>query len=460
MSKAFKLQDPGEGIREAKVLDILVSEGDQVSEGDHVLDVETDKSAVEVRADFSGTIEEIKAEKDSVAKVGDVLITYEPQSSDSSSSGKDESKTGKEEVGEKEAPPSQDEKSQNQVAIESSKNQSTTSAEGPTPAAPSTRRLAREQGVDINAIAQGSGPAGRVLDEDVMAAAGKGRDTEAEKTPRKPPSARQGQEDQQESSETPQKDKPQGTRQARTAATSVTTGVRVQRREKLDGVRRATAHRMIQSWSTIPHVMHHDEVAIDDLENMRREHAASIDNPDEKPTLTSYLVKALAAALRQHPHFNARYEESSEEIVYLESRHVGVAVATERGLLVPVVRDADRLSLREMSRELRRVAKQASDGRLTSEEMKGASMTLTNVGAIGGRSFTPIINPPEAAILGVGASYTAFRPAEDDGSPLAVTLLPLSFCFDHRLNDGAQAASFVNSIKELLGNRTSFSLDV
>lgn len=455
MSKAFRLQDPGEGIREAKILDVLVSSGDTVSEGDHVLDAETDKSAVEIRADFSGTIEEVQVAKDAVAQVGDVLMTYRSASNDSSSQEEAERESTEKSTQDAQAPTKT--QSNEEKDSESKKNE----AEGPTLAAPSTRRLALEEGVDIDALREGSGPAGRVLDKDVLVAAGKeGAAKESAEETHKQPAARKEEPTEKKESRGAEVKDVGAEEREHPQPGRISEGAKEQRREKLEGVRRATAQRMVQSWSTIPHVMHHDEVAIDSLEAMRREHGQHVNDSEEKPTLTAYLVKALTAALRQHPHFNVRYDDDSEELVYLESRHIGVAVATERGLLAPVVRDADRLSLREISREVRRLARRAGEGELGAEEMKGGSITLTNVGSIGGRSFTPIINPPEAAILGVGASYTAFRPNEEDGSPTAVTLLPLSLSFDHRLNDGAQAAHFVNCLKELLSDQISFSLDI
>jgi pyruvate dehydrogenase E2 component (dihydrolipoamide acetyltransferase) len=212
---------------------------------------------------------------------------------------------------------------------------------------------------------------------------------------------------------------------------------------------------MTEAWR-IPHVVHHDLSTIDELEQLRAEHARLV-TADEPPTLTAYLLKAVAGALRQHRHFNVRLDEDTEEIVFLESVHVAVAVAAERGLLVPVVRDVDKRSLLEVSRDLTRLSRLARDGELKPSDRKGASITVTNVGSIGGRTFTPIINSPQASILGVGAAFREFVP-DDEGRPIVATRLPLSFAFDHRLNDGAAAARFVNTVREMLANTAALSL--
>lgn len=497
MSKAFKLQDPGEGIKEAEILDIVVSEGDRVSEGDHVLDAETDKSAVEIRADFSGTIEGIKVKKGAVARVGDVLLTYRSQDvandqeedaeegdsgeGSEENRGKDQAsgeekveKAGPEgkrsrqvdEEGEEKEPADAKEDEAQDAKEDAAQDADEDDAEGmdETPseggagkrasekaarAAPSTRRLAREKDVDMDQLTPGSGPGGRVMDEDVLVAAGESPPDE--KGPRQPSERR---------AEGAQKSRPEGPSQAGSEteeARALIVGATVAGRKSLGGIRRATARRMVTSASEIPQVMHHDVAVIDELETLRRQHGDVIEDDTARPTLTCYLIKSLAAALRKYPNFNARYDADKNEVILLSSRHIGVAVATERGLFVPVVRDPASMSLRELSQELHRLSDLARSAKLQREDMAGASMTLTNVGGIGGRSFTPLINPPESAILGVGASYSSFSPDPSDGHPRAVTLLPLSFVFDHRLNDGAEAAHFVNFLRESLKSAAAFT---
>jgi len=472
MSRAFKLEDPGEGIREAEILEVRVSHGDQVNEGDHVLDAETDKSAVEIRADFTGTIEDVKVSQGSIAKVGEVLMTYddgakaeaEPsggagetsseqhdsdEDGEQPESGKDEtdaSDAGRDtEQGqeaqrpdasdqEAERPDASDQEAQRPDASEapnSAADSDKPSRVAHIAAAPSTRRLARELGIDFADLGEGSGPAGRVLDEDVRAVAEHRDET-----------------------------KPAESRREQSVSEPTEDGAHVEsEREPLKGFRRATAQRMKRAWAAIPHVVHHDLADIDRLDQMRREHAELVGAEDERPSLTAYLVKALAGALGEHRRFNAQLDEDAEEIVYLRSRHIGIAVATNRGLLVPVVRDADRRSLREVARELRRLSDRARSGDLERKEMRGASITLTNVGSLGGRMFTPIINPPQCSILGIGAAFSELVPSED-GDPQRRLRLPLSFAFDHRLNDGADAARFVNSIKRCLSSPAAFALSI
>ncbi len=506
MSRAFKLQDPGEGIREAEILAVLISEGDSVSEGDPIFEVETDKATMEVHADFSGTIDEIRVNEGSVAQVGEVLVTYEARDArqaddqkadEQQQKGENESRTKKGQTKESQTKSADDEErdhdegreahakhsskgrqdakeeqaDEQEAGAPSSESDSSRAmgehesergrgkakhteegnsrAAHPGPAAaPSTRRLARELDVDLKEMDGGSGPNGRIIDDDVEAAAG----TSSDQARKKDTSSRDKKADAAKADEA---DDRADDAQRRSIAE-----VNEQHREPLRGVRRATAKRMARSWQ-IPQVMHHDLATIDELLLLRRQHAelASEESGQEpvKPTITSYVVKALASALRRHPNFNVRLDADTEEIVTLSSRHIGVAVATGRGLFVPVLRDVDQRSLADVARDLEHLSERARQGELEASEMRGASTTLTNVGGIGGRSFTPIINAPQSSILGVGAAFEEYV-ADKNRQPKLVTRLPLSFAFDHRLNDGAQAAHFVNTIKQMLSSPAWFSL--
>ena len=212
------------------------------------------------------------------------------------------------------------------------------------------------------------------------------------------------------------------------------------RREKMQTIRRRTAERLALAWTTIPHVTQHDMADITELEAFRKEYGAQAEQAGGKLTTTAILVKMLAFALKRFPQFNASIDAEAEEIVYKEYYNVGVAVDTERGLLVPVIKNADEKNLVDIAIELGELSERARTRKATLEDMQGSSMTITNLGSIGGVAFTPIINPPEVAILGV--SRARMEPVYKDGSFVPRMMLPLSLSYDHRLIDGADAIRF------------------
>lgn len=458
MSKTFKLQDPGEGITEVEIIDVLVSAGDEVDEGQAVFEVETDKATIEINADFSGTISGIPVSKGDVAEVGDTLLEYDGAGgSDPKSDQGDQAGTKKKKSRQKDDKQSQERKEESDEADEQKKSrkekprkeseqlseepteeqQSTShktdreqNDDEPVPAAPATRKLARDLDVELRSI-DGSGPEGRVTEDDVRQAA------------------------KQSSGETPSSEESaaSGSQEAEGFAQHGPV-----EREALSGIRRATAKQMSKSWNEIPHVMHQEMADITDLEAFR---ADLSDENVTKPTLTAFLIKALASALQQHPRFNASLSENGEELILKQYYHIGVAVDTDDGLLVPVLRDVDSKSLATIHDELRSIAAKARRREITAEDMQGGCCTVTNPGGIGGVSFTPIINHPEVAILGVGRLIRQLEPTDDSGSRTQVRLrLPLCLAFDHRVNDGADAARFMNTICELLMSPQAFMVSV
>lgn len=469
MSREFQLPDPGEGIQEAEIVEVLVAAGDAVEESDVLLNVETDKAVVEVPAPFTGTVEEIRVAVGDRVEVGETVLTWTP---DGEEEADDKEADDREATGEKgaeataadtetadedadtetaEGDAGGEEEAAEEEATDSESREST-SPDTPVPASPSTRRRARELGVALDAV-EGSGPEGRVTRADVEAAAEEGaepakeEDAEAEAAPEKEEGGAEAEaaaEDEELEAE-------------RTAEPAEAPGAIPEReRIPLRSVRRTIARRMAESWRTIPHVTHFDHADITVLESFRRKHANAVEEEGGKLTLSVFLLKAAVAALREFPRFNARLDEEAEEVVLLDRYHVGVAVDTERGLLVPVVRDVDRKSLSGLARELGQLAEGAREQSLSREQLSGGTFTFTNPGPIGGDRFTPIINPPQVAILGAGqASYQAVvsGPPEDaDQAPRveARLILPLSLSFDHRVNDGADAARFVRRIVEVL----------
>jgi len=404
MTTAYKFQDPGEGIHEGEIREVVVAPGDTVEEGDTVLVVETDKAAIELPAPNDGTIEEIMVKPGDTVRVGDVLMTFVDSAGEIG-----------EEKPEKAAEAEAEQEKQKKAAKPARKE-----GAGPVPATPATRRLARELGVDLAAVS-GSGADGRVTKEDVRAHAEGGRRARREEEHAALPDfAEWG-----DISRTP-----------------------------VRSIRRATARHMATAWAQIPHVVHQDDVDITDLERTRRHQQAELseEDPDARLTLTVYLMKAIVAGLKEHPRFNASYDPDADEIVLKHYFHIGIATDSDQGLLVPVVRDVDRKSPFELARELPDLTRRAREGKASRGEMRGGTFTLTNVGPLGGTHFSPIVNHPEVAILGAG--HARLRPVIegtlDDWQVVPRLILPLSLAFDHRINDGADAARFMHTVMSVL----------
>jgi len=461
MSKDYKLEDPGEGITEAEVVEVMVSEGDEVKDGDPLLTVETDKAANEIPANFNGTIEAVKVKEGETIKVGQVLVTYDDGSDgdseqesageaeesgasdqeedkkdkdekDAKKSEREEKKKKKKEVSEEEPASEGDERDTGQGEEESSEKadeSERSESERPVPAAPATRQLARELHVDLHEV-EGSGPGGRVTKEDVEQfseeAASRESSRAGSKAPKLPDFSQWG----------------------------------TVRREPLSAIRQAIARNMSQSWQEIPHVMHQSVADITELERFRRRHQDEVERRGGKLTMTVLVIKALVAALKQFPRFNTSLDTGSDELIYKEYYDIGVAVATDAGLLVPVLREADRKDVFELASELSGLADKAREGELKKQDMEGATFSLTNPGPIGATSFTPIINHPEVAILGMGsAELSPVAIGHIDNYKIEARLrMPLCLAYDHRVNDGAEAAQFLKTIVDTLEDPETFML--
>jgi pyruvate dehydrogenase E2 component (dihydrolipoamide acetyltransferase) len=443
MAKEFKLPDLGEGIHEGEVLAVKVESGQQVKEDEIVLEVETDKAAVEIPSPYSDVVTDIQVETGDIVHVGDVMMTF-------GGSGDNVSKEAPKEVDEEKAEAKEKEP-------ESSKSKPEARGEptgdphrkGPVPAAPSTRRLARELGVDLHDVTP-TGPGGRVTKEDVRAHA-EGREVEEEAV----------------AEEARRERKLTGVSPQTVEAPPLPDYDRVGEIERvpLRSVRRATAKQMALSWSQVPHVNTQDMVDITELEQLRERYKDQVKEAGGALTLTVFVIKALTTALKEFPKFNASLDMESEEIVLKKYYNIGVAVDSERGLLVPAIRDADRKSIFELGVELQELATRTREGKASLEDLQGSTMTVTNVGAIGGTGFAPIINYPEVAILGLaraGVQPVAKELVSEDGTApeaweeryefVPRLMLPIVLSFDHRVNDGAEAQRFLNRIIELLEN--------
>ena len=415
MATEFKLPDLGEGVEQADVVRVIVSPGDTIRVDQPVLEVETDKAGLDVPSSVAGKVTEVKVSEGETVKVGQVILLVEAVEG-----GADESAPEPASEPEAEAPKPSPEPAAEAVAEPASEPASepkTVELDVPEPpvdelpvfASPSVRKFAREIGVDIRQV-KGSGPGGRIDDEDVKRHSRSGGGAVAA-------AARQV-------GELPDFGK----------WGPIT-------REKMNKVRRVTAEHMALCWSTIPHVTVFDTADITDLERLRKRRTGKVEKAGGKLTITVVLMKLVAAALQRHPTLNASLDLRRQEVVLKKYYHFGVAADTERGLVVPVFRNVDQKSLKDLAIELVALADKAKSGKLTPDEMSGGTFTISNLGGIGVGHFTPIVNHPEVAILGVGRAVET--PVYRDGELQNRLMLPLSLSFDHRLVDGADGARFL-----------------
>ncbi|WDH76876.1 dihydrolipoamide acetyltransferase family protein [Exiguobacterium marinum] len=415
----FKLPDIGEGIHEGEIVKWFVKAGDTVKEDDVLLEVQNDKAVVEIPAPVDGTVKEVKVSEGTVAVVGDVLVTFDiegdapaGEEEETPEQPKAEEKTEdvKEEVKEDAPRDVQLHKSERVIAM------------------PSVRKYAREKGVDIREVS-GSGDNGRVMKEDIDAFAnGEAPSAEAttEKTDSVAPAAAAKTEIKPYESATPE----------------------LETREKIRGIRKAISKAMVNSKHTAPHVTLMDEVDVTKLVALRKDFKQVAADQGVKLTYLPFVVKALTAAAKAFPTINASIDDVNEEIVYKNYYNIGIAADTDNGLVVPVVKDADRKSIYSLATNINELAGKAREGKLAGDDMKGGSITITNIGSAGGQWFTPVINHPEVAILGIGR--IAEKAVVKNGEIVAAPVLALSFSFDHRLIDGATAQNALNMVKRLL----------
>ena len=424
MPVEFKLPDLGEGIHEGEIIEVLVQAGDAVEDGQTVLIIETDKASAEVPSPVTGTVTEIRVKAGQTVSVGEVLIVFSKQ-------GEKDEKLGvptRTYEGEK-APLEKKEQALTAETAEAEKPAPISG--GPVAAAPSTRRLARELGIDIGEV-KPSGPGGRVTPEDVRAFAQGTRPPEAQKEPLPGP-ARIEKDIEKEAPRAP----------------------KVSGREErvpLRSVRRATAKHVAAAWAQIPHVTHMDAADLTALDAFRRKHKEQVEARGGDPSIMVFAMKATAAALKKFPFFNSSLDMESGEIIIKHYRNIGFATDTDRGLLVPVIRDVDCKSIFDLAIEFRQVAEKTRQGKATAEDLSGGTFTITNVGPFGGTGITPIINYPEVAILGMARAKLQPVVIGDETNYEIVPrlMLPLGITFDHRILDGAEAAKFLNMIKSAM----------
>ncbi|PJW18720.1 dihydrolipoamide acetyltransferase family protein [Geobacillus sp. WSUCF-018B] len=420
MAFEFKLPDIGEGIHEGEIVKWFVKPGDEVNEDDVLCEVQNDKAVVEIPSPVKGKVLEILVPEGTVATVGQTLITLDaPGYENMTFKGQEQEEAKKEE---KTETVSKEEKV-DAVAPNAPAAEAEADPNRRVIAMPSVRKYAREKGVDIRLV-QGTGKNGRVLKEDIDAfLAGGAKPAPAAAEEKAAPAA------------------------AKPAAPE---GEFPETREKMSGIRRAIAKAMVHSKHTAPHVTLMDEADVTKLVAHRKKFKAIAAEKGIKLTFLPYVVKALVSALREYPVLNTSIDDETEEIIRKHYYNIGIAADTDRGLLVPVIKHADRKPIFALAKEINELAEKARDGKLTPGEMKGASCTITNIGSAGGQWFTPVINHPEVAILGIGR--IAEKPIVRDGEIVAAPMLALSLSFDHRMIDGATAQKALNHIKRLLSD--------
>ncbi len=446
MAYTWKFPAMGEGIFEGEIVNWLVSEGDEIEEGQSAAEVQTDKSVDELASPISGTVKELLVEEGDMPYKDDPIMIIDDGSGDDSEASDD---SGEEEEYEAEAteaaggaPASAQAAKAGAIAEANEKARQRRAAAreaaqadqqapqveesgGKVKAMPSVRYYARQQGVDITQV-PATGNYGRVLAEDVDAFLESGQTSEEQAQP-------QVQAAQTEAPAYPD-----------TRADEET-------REEMSTIRKAISRAMVTSEREIPSFALFDEVVVDKLVDHRNEFKHIAAEQDTKLTFLPYVVKALVATIKKFPVLNASLDASTNEIVYKHYYDVGIATDTDQGLYVPVVRDADQKSMFQIADEVTELSEKALNNRLTSEEMGNASISISNIGSVGGGHFVPVINYPEAAILGIG--FIKQKPVvNDEGDIVAAPVLDLSMKVDHRIVDGAVAQQAMNYLKQILAD--------
>lgn len=438
MAFELKLPNLGENIDAGDVVNVLVKEGDTIAANQGVVEIETGKATVEIPSPQAGKVTKVHVAKGQSVPIGAVLVTLEAGAAapaakpDKAPSTPAPAKAPAQPAAQKPAPPPappQPAPASAPPAAVSGNGGAPRPAPQPVvaesaanaPAGPSTRRLARELGVDIQRVV-GTGPGGRITREDIVAAVR----SQAERAPvaatLKPAVVPEGVEGRDNWG--------------------------VVRRQPLSRIRKTIAANMVHSATTIPHVTNFDDADITELERIRITSSDDYAKSGIKLTMMPFVMKAVAQSLRLHPLLNSSLDMEQGQIVYKDYVNVGVAVDTERGLVVPVVRDVDRLNIPMVAQALAEVAEKARNNKFAPDDQNGGTFTISNLGAIGGQYSTPIINPPQVAILLVGRSRKL--PVVVDDKIEVRLMMPLSLSYDHRLIDGAAAARFLNEVKGFL----------
>jgi len=463
MAIEFKLPELGENIDAADVINVLVRPGDTIQKDQAVVELETEKAVLELPCPYAGRIETMNVKAGDHIPVGAVVLTIEPGEGGAATA----AETPKTEEASASAAPTE-------ARAETRRTEGQREAEGaargpapehvpaaspkprpvaaeivaeappvaaeppgedrpPAPAGPAIRRLARELGVDLSRVT-GTGPAGRITEEDVHSyVRGLARAVAEGPSPT-----------------------PAGAGVAVPPLPDFSQWGPIER-QPISNIRRKTAEAMTAAWRMVPQVTHYDSCDITELETQRKRYMQGQPETAPKVTVTAFLLKAVAAALTEFPKFNSSFDMQAGELIYKKYVHVGVAVDTEHGLLVPVIRDVDRKGVLALAKELDEISRRARQRKLSLEEMRGSCFTITNLGGIGGTAFSPIVYWPEVAILGVARARQEYVIV--DGAPQVRLMMPLCLSYDHRVIDGADAARFCRRLGERISNPLALVLE-
>lgn len=462
----FKFPDVGEGTTEGTLVKWLLKEGDLVKADQPIAEIETDKAVVEIPSPKTGVILRLYGKPGEVIKVGNVLATI--------------GEAGESPSGSKPAPTPVATISPSKTSTPAPK-MSASSAPGTILAAPSTRQLARTLNVDLSTV-RGTGPAGRITDEDVKNAGAFGKMTSGKSSSNTSPTKTSSSSTQQSSSneyhepwESSNSSEHPLVSAENTAETNQ--GMHIvsplahtessrqawksegsEERVPLKGLRKIISDRMVKSMFTAVQVTHMDEVDVTALVELRAKEKEKMEKKGIKLTYLPFIAKACVAALQNHPYMNASIDDSTQEVVLKKYYHIGIAVDTEDGLIVPVVRNVDQKSIVQLSKEMQELAEKTRARKTSPEDLKGSTFTITNIGTLGGVYATPVINWPEVGILGVGKIQE--KPVVREGKIVIRHMMTVSLTFDHRIVDGAQAVRFANEVLQHLEDPGLFLLDV
>jgi pyruvate dehydrogenase E2 component (dihydrolipoamide acetyltransferase) len=427
-----RLPQLAEGVESGTIVSILVSEGQEIQKDQAFMELETQKAVGSIPSPESGRVAKIHVKEGMEVSVGQVLISITEKGPAATVTPKTPLAT---QPKSQEAPPRRQLEKAGDGKLRMIDDYRYASRTGaPPPAAPSIRKVARDLGIDLTRV-RGSEAGGRIVLEDLRAYIERLQQIAFEP----PAPLSQG-----GMTSTPS--------QARPAEAVDFSQWGPVRREKMSALRRTVSRRMVESWTTIPKINQFDDADVTSLLTLRKKHAPAYEKKGAHLTLTAFLLKVVGAALQKHPRANASVDETTQEIIFKDYFHIGVAVDTEAGLIVPVIRDVNQKSLLQLSHELQEITGKSKQRKVSLEELQGGTFTISNQGSIGGSHFTPIIYAPQVAILGVGQGQA--KAVVRDGKVVVRTLLPLCLAYDHRVLDGADAVRFT---KDLIAGVESFS---
>jgi pyruvate dehydrogenase E2 component (dihydrolipoamide acetyltransferase) len=424
-----KLPKLGEGAESGVVVSVAVKEGDQVNKGQTILELENEKAVAAIPSSAAGTVRKVNVKAGDRISVGHTLITLDADGAAPTAEAKSESqkKPAAPAPKARRAAPEPEPEAEEEYEEEESAETAADKAGFAPPASPSIRKLARDIGLDLRKI-QGSEAGGRIVLEDIrnfiqklQRQATRPRAAAAPAEPARPP--------------------------AESIDFSQWGSVE---KKPLSPIRLTIARRMVENAVSIPHVTQFDDADITALTELRKKYAPAYEKKGTRLTLTSFALKAVANTLKKFPIFNSSIDEAANELVFKQYIHIGLAVDTEQGLLVPVIRDVDKKDLVQLSKDVQELAEKARARKVSLEEMKGGTFTISNQGGIGGAHFTPIINKPEVAILGLGRG--AMEPVVKEAKIEPRLMMPIGLSYDHRVIDGGEAARFTVELVQAFEN--------